>query len=648
MALIAVTVVSMLAAAFLQVSTATTRLQVQETENARAFYLAEAGLSEAYQGLRVGRKGQIGSATAPARYGNGLLWVDATEQLDGRVRLESTGMCGTGRATLALVVEPMEIPLGFFSDEDLTIESVLLVDGYDSSERTYDEEVASLSSSEPSRAELWEYADWLQSVIGNRAFRRVVIKQVLIDPAVTLRGKLGLLTIEELGELAAYQPYLVEGYPDGYDAEGPVGGSFGPDAEWGGGTGETSETSSPTSDTLGIDHTLNGALIGSNGSIALTGTGADAPEVFGDVVPGAGGQVVTYGDAVVTGDTTARTETVDLPAVEVPAVDMLGPVVHDSAIPMVVSPSTIGYASITVATDAELIVRGPCKLVVGMLELEPGADILLDTTDGEVQLYVTGGMNLAPGSALRTSGEQPEDISIQVGEIAAPVGDAPVKLESTAQFHGTIYAPNTAVRVGSAFEVFGGMVAKSLELAPGVKLHFDNAGYEGSPLPKLLLWKIVELPSVARRRGDPFDALSVAAEDLQDLAEAHDLTGVYLFVSYLDHSRNVQEYEGFESEFDWDLVAEVITSKRSKDASEDEPAANPGPTGVRQGIQDKIDLRIEYGLTYGGEVFIDNLIEYLPLSSDEWSAIYDIPDDFDPAQLQRLRDEDTAAGGMGG
>ena len=132
LALIVVTMVAALGAAFLRVSTAVTQRQSGEVETLQAFYLAEAGLAESFQALRIGRSGQVGSETAPALYGDGLLWVDASDTIDDQVRLESTALCGMGRATLSLVVEPVEVPLGFFSDEDLLVDSVLLVDGFNS------------------------------------------------------------------------------------------------------------------------------------------------------------------------------------------------------------------------------------------------------------------------------------------------------------------------------------------------------------------------------------------------------------------------------------------------------------------------------------------------------------------------------------
>ena len=65
------------------------------------------------------------------------------------------------------MVEPVEVPLGFFGEQELVVESVLLVDGYDSTEETYAEASASLS-------ELQSYAEFLMDRAGQGMERGAV------------------------------------------------------------------------------------------------------------------------------------------------------------------------------------------------------------------------------------------------------------------------------------------------------------------------------------------------------------------------------------------------------------------------------------------------------------------------------------------
>src|SRR5512144_2588734 len=120
----AVMVVSILAAGFLQLTLSVTRRLNTSADTQEAFNLAEAGLAEAYSGLGQARTGNVGTAEAPAAFGGGLFWVEATEHTNGMVELECTAMYGTGRATLGMVCEPVALgvaSLGFFTLKDLRL-----------------------------------------------------------------------------------------------------------------------------------------------------------------------------------------------------------------------------------------------------------------------------------------------------------------------------------------------------------------------------------------------------------------------------------------------------------------------------------------------------------------------------------------------
>lgn len=133
--LITAGVVAVLATCLLQLAGASMRRQASALEIKRSFYAAEAGLAEAYGGLRVGKTGNVGSSAMPARLGEGLFWVTARDLDASRVQLDSTGMVGLGRAVLSLVAERGETSvasLGMFSDGSLAIPPGVQIVGYDS------------------------------------------------------------------------------------------------------------------------------------------------------------------------------------------------------------------------------------------------------------------------------------------------------------------------------------------------------------------------------------------------------------------------------------------------------------------------------------------------------------------------------------
>lgn len=144
LSVIAVMVVSILAAGFLQLALSVTRRMSMSSDTLQALNLAEAGLAEAYTGLAVAHTGNVGTSAAPAVFGGGLFWVKAKHDDSGLVELECNAMYGTGRASLGLVCEPQEQPvsgLGFFTLDDLRLNPDTRLDSFDSSQGTYLEQL---------------------------------------------------------------------------------------------------------------------------------------------------------------------------------------------------------------------------------------------------------------------------------------------------------------------------------------------------------------------------------------------------------------------------------------------------------------------------------------------------------------------------
>ena len=67
-----VVTVSVLTTSLLLVTRQISRSQAQVVDRNRAFYLAEAGLAEAFAGLAIGKTGNVGTWDEPAAFGDGL------------------------------------------------------------------------------------------------------------------------------------------------------------------------------------------------------------------------------------------------------------------------------------------------------------------------------------------------------------------------------------------------------------------------------------------------------------------------------------------------------------------------------------------------------------------------------------------------
>ncbi len=145
-ALIVVTLVAAMGAGLVQMNVAINRRNASSVDTKRALYIAESGLSEAWYALVLGQSGNIGTPTQPALFGDGVYWVEATDLGDGVVSLKSTGLCGSGRFSLASVVRASVGPAGnsgVIGVDKVVVGAGATLDGFDSSVETYDDVVDS-------------------------------------------------------------------------------------------------------------------------------------------------------------------------------------------------------------------------------------------------------------------------------------------------------------------------------------------------------------------------------------------------------------------------------------------------------------------------------------------------------------------------
>lgn len=130
-----VLVVSVLSMSYLQLSLNKNREHASAVDAKRAFYMAEAGLAEGYAALVAGKSGVVASPEQPAVYANGVFWVEATKISPTRTRLQSTGISGTGRDSLTIVIERTTRTLadvGLFGDEGVRVGLGSSIESYDS------------------------------------------------------------------------------------------------------------------------------------------------------------------------------------------------------------------------------------------------------------------------------------------------------------------------------------------------------------------------------------------------------------------------------------------------------------------------------------------------------------------------------------
>ena len=212
--------------------------------------------------------------------------------------------------------------------------------------------------------------------------------------------------------------------------------------------------------------------------------------------------------------------------------------------------------------NSTLILKGPLTLVVEDFDLRMNGEVSIDTTDGPVDIFVTGNLDLKMSSLVTTGNTSPSDVTFMV---SSPSSKA-VSFGANSEFHGFIYAPNATVQVAAMFEIFGGLVAKDLSLAAQGKMHYDislDPTREGV-LPKFYSWRVVDVSTiVAANRFNPFVALGVNPATLSYPANAHE--DQMLSLSYVNTSGLTASFTGLESTFDWSQVDRVIWGTRDGD-----------------------------------------------------------------------------------
>jgi len=255
--------------------------------------------------------------------------------------------------------------------------------------------------------------------------------------------------------------------------------------------------------------------VASNGDITIKSAG----EVWGNATPGPTGGL--YGAGIVSGWTQPMADSITLEPVAVPAIPSTGSLVVSASTSL--PAGDYNFTGLVVSTGGELTVHGPSRILVDDMALLSNSGIVFDTTNGMIELYVSGALGMASNSTLLTTTNAPD---VRVFLTGGPTQTAIFNSNST--FYGTIYAPQAEVQIDSNFELFGAVSAQSVVVSANTKIHFDEALLEeftddGGP-PILESWRQVafEDDDLLRWRRDPFVALGVAPADLLSPAELHD------------------------------------------------------------------------------------------------------------------------------
>lgn len=511
LSLLATVVVVSLSAVFLQLTSSIAKRQSQAADQKRSFYLAEAGLAEAFAGLRSGKSGQVGTQAEPALYGSGLFWVDATSMGDDLVSLSSTGMSGSALSELDIVVKRGELSvaaLGVFSAGDLVIGSGSSLTSFDSS---------------------------AGGGGGGAAFGG---SGQQVQQTTTLQTEGRTTLYKEIG-------------------------------------------------TRGV------ARVSSNGNIQIDQESPETTRVLGDLRPGVNGTLSKSGSPSITGSTAPLVTAVRLPAVKVPSYAQRAGYTHAQVQPMVLPAVNGSYQFLGVTAGSELTLSGPSEIVLEQLVVFPGAQLTFDTSNGPINIIITDKLDFRADSLLDVTSGSSLDLSLQVSS------NASAELRGTCNFYGTLYAPTAEIVIDEDFKLYGSVVANQLTLNGACQLSFDASlgrSAEMDALPVMVSWRIMELDSAATPNGDLFGSLGLIKTLMEAPSDAHQ--DQILELSYVDSTGTDAIYSGWESDFDWSEVSQVLNMTRDGETVGGiEGLSSIGATGDGTGLVALADKTLDATMT---------------------------------------------------
>ena len=240
-------------------------------------------------------------------------------------------------------------------------------------------------------------------------------------------------------------------------------------------------------------HALANGAVGSNGDIGVH----PASWIWGNATPGPGHTVTLTGGSV-SGSTTAATEPVVFPPINVPTYTNFGALTVNSATTIPTGDRT--YTNLAVRSNKVLTITGPANIVVSNLTMNSNAQILIDDAAGPVTLTVIDNFVLQQNSTIRPLSNNPANLRLNMlsDNVADPevvVQLDTVTIASNSTIYGCVYAPEACIVLSSNFSLFGALMSRSLDLNSNCNFHFDEhllaAMFNGTYTYEMVSWRPV-------------------------------------------------------------------------------------------------------------------------------------------------------------
>ncbi len=213
--------------------------------------------------------------------------------------------------------------------------------------------------------------------------------------------------------------------------------------------------------------------IGSNGPITMKVNS----KVWGDASAGPSSTTTVMGNAVVAGSTTPLAVNYDMPTFTLPNTASAGNLTANGSVS--IGPGNLAYGAFLGSPNSTTTVVGPATVVFQNFRLRSNSQLLADTTNGPVTVYVVDNFILNSGAQIRPLNYDPSQLEFNLlsDNIVDPgvvVQLDTIDFDSNAKMYATILAPEANIEFNSNFELFGAIMARRVHLDSNSRIHFDE------------------------------------------------------------------------------------------------------------------------------------------------------------------------------
>lgn len=211
------------------------------------------------------------------------------------------------------------------------------------------------------------------------------------------------------------------------------------------------------------------ATVASNAKVIVD----NGARIAGDATAGPGYLVETAKAKDVSGTVSSAAEAFVLPTVEVPSIADSGPLVISGCKGKDLSSGDYHFSHLALLGKGSVTVHGPATVVLDSVEMEKGSELLIDSTDGPVQVYCLGDFVVAKGASIDNSTDVAADFQMYLmGDDVADPG-LTIEVSTGADWHGVLYAPYAEIVVDHGTRFYGGLVARRVSLLNGSRVFQD-------------------------------------------------------------------------------------------------------------------------------------------------------------------------------